>query len=145
MRAPRGRSAEITGVTAEEADHINGCCAIPGFGWGIFWKEGVRGRLACGSCRARVVHGAACSGSQRCGAEQRCGRHGGEEGAARWGQPIRERGDVRADRAGIRGEGVCCDRPNGEKGSSWAALGHAGGKGGGTAWAVRSLGWAGLG
>ena len=76
MRAPRGRSAEITGVTAEEADHINGCCAIPGFGWGIFWKEG-------GSCRARVVHGVAGSRSRRYGVEQRRGRHGGEEGDAR--------------------------------------------------------------
>ena len=46
---------------------------------------------------------------------------------------------------GDGGEGVRSDGPNGEKGSSWAALGHAGGKGGGTAWAVRSLGWAGLG
>ena len=97
MRARRGRSAEITGVTAEEADHINGCCAIPGFGWGIFWKEGVRGRLASGSCRARVVHGVAGSGSRRFEAEQRRGCHGGEEGAARWGQPISERGDVHAD------------------------------------------------
>ena len=145
MRARRGRSAEIAGVTAEEADHINGCCAIPGFGWGIFWKEGVRGRLASGSCRAWVVHGVAGSGSRCCGPEQRRGCHGGEEGAARWGQPISERGDVHADRAGRWGEGVRSDGPNGEKGSSWAALGHAGGKGGGTAWAVRSLGWAGLG
>ena len=54
MRARRGRSAEIAGVIAEEADHINGYCAILGFGWGIFWKEGVRGRLASGSCRARA-------------------------------------------------------------------------------------------
>ena len=145
MRARRGRSAEIAGVTAEEADHINGYCAIPGFGWGIFWKEGVRGRLSSGSCRARVVHGAAGSGSRRFEAEQRRGCHGGEEGAARWGQPISERGDMHADRAGRWGEGVRSDGPNGEKGSSWAALGHAGGKGGGTAWAVRSLGWAGLG
>ena len=83
MRARRGRSAEIAGITAEEADHINGCCAIPGFGWGIFWKEGVRGRLASGSCRARVVHGVAGSESRCCGAEQRRGRHGGEEGDAR--------------------------------------------------------------
>ena len=116
MRARRGHSAEIGGVTAEEADHINGCCAIPGFGWGIFWKEGVRGRLASGSCRARVVHGVAGSESRCCGAEQRRGRHGGEEGAARWGQPISERGDVCADRAGRRGEGVRGDGPNGGEG-----------------------------
>ena len=85
------------------------------------------------------------SGSRRCGKEQSRGRHGGEDGAARSGQPISERGDVRADRAGRRGEGVRSDGSNGEKGSSWAALGHAGGKGGGTAWALQSLGWAGLG
>ena len=109
---------EITGVMAEEADHINGCCAIPGFGWGIFWKEGVRGRLASGSCRARVVHGVAGSGSRRCGAELSRGRHGREEGDARWGQPISERGDVRAGRAGRWGEGVRGHGPNGEKGSS---------------------------
>ena len=145
MRARRGRSTEIAGVTAEEADHSNSCCVIPGFRWGIFWKEGVHGRLASGSCRARVVHGVAGSGSRRCGAEQRCGRPGREEGAARWGQPISERGDVRVDRVGRWGEGVRGHGPNGEKGSSWAALGHAGWKGGGTAWAVRSLGWAGLG
>ena len=63
MRAGRGRSAEIAGITVEEADHSNGCYAIPGFGWGIFWKEGVCWRLASGSCRARVVHGAAGRGA----------------------------------------------------------------------------------
>ena len=42
---------------------------------------------------------------------------------------------MHADRVGRRGEGVHGDGPNGEKGSSWAALGHAGWKGGGTAWA----------
>ena len=97
MRAQHGRSAEIAGVTAEEADHSNSCCVIPGFRWGIFWKEGVRERLASRSCRARVVHGVAGSGSRRFGAEQRRGCHGGEEGAARWGQPISERGDVHPD------------------------------------------------
>ena len=74
---------EIAGVTAEEADHINCYCAIPGFGWGIFWKEGVRGRLASGSCRAWVVHGVAGSGSRCCGPEQRRGHPGGKEGDAR--------------------------------------------------------------
>ena len=83
MRARRGRSAEIAGVTAKEADHINGYCVIPGFGWGIFWKEGMHERLASGSCRARVVHGVAGSESRCCGAEQRRGRHGGEERDAR--------------------------------------------------------------
>ena len=63
MRARRGHSTEIAGVTAEEADHSNGYCAIPGFRWGIFWKEGVCWRLASGSCRARVVHGAAGRGA----------------------------------------------------------------------------------
>jgi hypothetical protein len=48
---------------AEEADHSNGYCAIPGFGWVNFWKEGMHGRLASESCRARVVHGAAGRGA----------------------------------------------------------------------------------
>ena len=56
----------------------------------------------------------------------------------------REATCVRGERGD--GERVCAVTGRmGEKGSSWAALGHAGGKGGGTAWAVRSLGWAGLG
>ena len=42
----------------------------PGARGEIFWKEGVRGRLAKGSCRARVVHGAEGSRSW-CGAEAR--------------------------------------------------------------------------
>ena len=58
----------------------------------------------------------------------------GKMGLTRWGQPVIERGDVRVGRAG-----------DGERGSSWAALGHAEGKGGGTARAVRGLGWASLG
>ena len=40
------------------------------------------------------------SGSQRCGEEQSCGRHGGEDGAARWGR------DVSEEKAGARGERV---------------------------------------
>ena len=28
------------------------------------------------------------SGSRRCGKEQSCGRHGGEDGAARWGRDV---------------------------------------------------------
>ena len=143
MRARCGRSAEIAGVTAEEADHSNGYCAIPGFGWGIFWKEGVCWRLASGSCRARVVHGAAGRGAaeRSRGAGVTAGKKelpGGVSLSAREATCMRtEQGD---------GERVCAVTGRmGEKGSSWAALGHAGGKGGGTAWAVRSLGWAGLG
>jgi hypothetical protein len=58
----------------------------------------------------------------------------GKTGLTRWGQPFSERGDVRAGRA-----------RDGERGSSWAVLGHAEGKGGGTARAVWGLGWASLG
>ena len=58
----------------------------------------------------------------------------GKMGLTRWGQPVSERGDVRAGRA-----------RDGERGSSWAALGHAEGKGGGMARAVWGLGWASLG
>ena len=38
------------------------------------------------------------SGSRHCGKEQSCGRHGGEDGAARWGR------DVSEEKAGARGE-----------------------------------------
>ena len=61
----------------------------PGARGKIFWKEGVRGRLAKGSCRARVVHGAEGSGSRR-GAEAR--RHGEDLG--------RRKGKVLASGAG---------------------------------------------
>ena len=57
------------------------------------------------------------SGSRRCGKEQSCGRHGGEDGAARWGR------DVSEEKAGARGE-------RGRRaGAGWPArgeLGHAG-------------------
>ena len=40
------------------------------------------------------------SGSRRCGEEQSRGRHGGEDGAARWGR------DVSEGKAGARGERI---------------------------------------
>ena len=56
----------------------------------------------------------------------------------------REATCVRTERGD--GERVCAVTGRaGRRGVAGAELGHAGGKGGGTAWAVRSLGWAGLG
>ena len=51
------------------------------------------------------------SGSRRCGKEQSRGRHGGEDGAARWGRDIIE------VKAGARGDTRCGTGRSGPPGS----------------------------
>ena len=123
---PAGIAAAILGRAGRIAQRP---CAVPGSGGGASRRGKTLGRdWLVDPAELGWPMGQRAAGR---GAEQRRGCHGGEEGAARWGQPISERGDVHADRAGRWGEGVRSDGPNGEKGSSWAALGHAGGKGAG--------------
>ena len=73
------------------------------------------------------------SGSRRCGKEQSCGHHGGEDGAARWGR------DVSEEKAGARGER---GRRAGASRPARGELGRAGGlfcagRPSGRQWAVR--------
>ena len=81
------------------------------------------------------------SGSRRCGKEQSCGRHGGEDGAARWGRDVSEE---KAGARGERGRRAGASRPaRGELGRAGAGVGPSQGKGEGRG--VRAWVWFGPG
>jgi len=96
------------------------------------------------------------SGSRRCGKEQSCGRHGGEDGAARWGRDVSGGGSAFAAERGAGLAGALRSGPDraeragpGKRPSCCASGGEAGlrrgpGLGCGRWFGPRGKGWTGL-